>query len=66
MNAPVVPKARMRVPEFRAWADAQSRGRYELVNGEIVAMSPERVRHNLVEFAELLGPAPATPGSGTG
>jgi Uma2 family endonuclease len=51
MNAPVVPKVRMKVQEFLAWADSQSRGRYELVDGEIVAMSPERARHNLVKFA---------------
>jgi Uma2 family endonuclease len=51
VNAPVVPKVRMKVDEFLAWADAQARGRYELVNGEIVAMSPERARHNLVKFA---------------
>jgi Uma2 family endonuclease len=51
MSAPVVPKVRMRVAEFLAWAGAQSRGRYELVDGEIVAMSPERARHNLVKFA---------------
>ena len=51
MNAPVVPKVRMKVDEFLAWADAQARGRYELVDGEIVAMSPERARHNLVKFA---------------
>jgi len=50
MNAPVVPKMRMRVPEFLAWADAQSRGRYELLDGEIVAMSPERALHNLVKL----------------
>jgi len=51
MNAPGFPKVRMKVDEFLAWADAQARGRYELVDGEIVAMSPERARHNLVKFA---------------
>jgi Uma2 family endonuclease len=51
MNAPILPKVRMKVDEFLAWADAQARGRYELVDGEIVAMSPERARHNLVKFA---------------
>jgi Uma2 family endonuclease len=51
MNAPGVPKVRMKVDEFLAWADAQTRGRYELVDGEIFAMSPERARHNLVKFA---------------
>jgi Uma2 family endonuclease len=51
MNAPIVPKTRMKVDEFLAWADAQARGRYELVDGAIVAMSPEHARHNLVKFA---------------
>jgi Uma2 family endonuclease len=51
MNAPIVPKTRMKVDEFLAWADSQARGRYELVDGAIVAMSPERARHNLVKFA---------------
>jgi hypothetical protein len=28
----------MKVPEFLAWAETQSEGRYELVDGEITAM----------------------------
>jgi len=43
MNAPL--KRQMKVPEFLEWAEAQERGRHELVNGRVVAMSPERVRH---------------------
>jgi Uma2 family endonuclease len=43
------PKKRMTVPEFLAWAAAQPRGRYELVRGEVVAMAPERARHNLAK-----------------
>jgi Uma2 family endonuclease len=47
-----VPKRRMSVLEFFAWAEKQPEGkRYELVDGEIVAMAPERARHNLVKFA---------------
>jgi Uma2 family endonuclease len=49
MNAQ--PKIRMTVPEFLAWASAQPRGRYELVRGQVVAMAPERARHNVVKFA---------------
>jgi Uma2 family endonuclease len=38
---------RMSADEFIPWAMAQPEGcRYELVAGEIVAMSPERARHN--------------------
>jgi Uma2 family endonuclease len=46
-----LPKQRMKVPEFLVWAEAQPQGRYELVNGEVVVMAPERVRHNLVKTA---------------
>ncbi len=45
------PKQRMTVPEFLAWATVQARGRYELVRGEVVAMAPERARHNLAKAA---------------
>lgn len=31
--------------EFRRWAEAQPRGRYERVSGEVVAMSPKRAVH---------------------
>jgi Uma2 family endonuclease len=43
MNAPAI--KRMTVPEFLAWAETQERGRYELVCGQIVPMSPERWEH---------------------
>ena len=46
-----IPKTRMKVPEFLVWAEAQAEGRYELVNGNIVMMAPERVRHNLMKLA---------------
>jgi Uma2 family endonuclease len=51
MNAPAVPKLRMKVPEFLAWASEQLDTRYELVDGEAVAMVPERLRHALVKHA---------------
>jgi Uma2 family endonuclease len=38
------PKAKMTVDEFLAWVEGRP-GRYELVAGEVVAMSPERARH---------------------
>ena len=46
-----LPKTRMTVAEFLTWASAQPRGRYELVDGQVVAMAPERARHNLVKLA---------------
>jgi Uma2 family endonuclease len=51
MSTTVLPQTRMKVPEFLAWAERQPQGRYELVDGEIVAMAPERVRPNLVKLA---------------
>ncbi len=54
MNAPGVPRLRMKVAEFLAWADTQARGHYELVDGEIIAMSAEQARHNLVKLAATL------------
>ncbi len=35
----------MTVEEFVDWARAQPEGRYELANGEVVAMAPERIAH---------------------
>jgi Uma2 family endonuclease len=51
VNAPIVPKVRMKVDEFLAWSDSQSEGRYELVDGQIVAMAPDRVLHNLTKLS---------------
>jgi Uma2 family endonuclease len=42
----------MKVPDFLAWAERQSDfPRYELVDGEIIAMAGDSVRHNLAKFA---------------
>jgi Uma2 family endonuclease len=49
MNRPV--QQRMTVDQFLAWAEAQPQGRYELVDGQVVAMAPEPARHNLVKLA---------------
>jgi Uma2 family endonuclease len=42
---------RMTFDEFIVWSAAQARGRYELVNGEVVEMPSEGGRHNLVKLA---------------
>ena len=39
------PPGRMTFDEFLAWAMAQPEGRFELVDGKVVAMAPERVAH---------------------
>ncbi len=42
----------MTVSDYLAWAEAQGDGpRTELINGQIVAMSPERLGHNRVKNA---------------
>jgi Uma2 family endonuclease len=39
------PVARMSREEYRAWAEQQPTGRFERINGVVVAMAPERVAH---------------------
>jgi Uma2 family endonuclease len=51
MNAPALPTARMKVDEFLAWSERQPDDRYELVDGEIVAMTRDTVRHNRTKSA---------------
>ena len=41
-----VPTIRMTVPEFLKWSGAQGDDRYELVDGKVVAMAGDSVRHN--------------------
>jgi Uma2 family endonuclease len=43
--AETTPKSGMTVDEFIDWAMDQPSGRYELLDGEVYAMSPERVGH---------------------
>jgi Uma2 family endonuclease len=40
-----LPQHEMTVDEFLAWAQAQEEGRYELQDGHVIAMAPERVVH---------------------
>lgn len=47
----IQPKHRMTVAEFVPWVGRQGGGRFELVRGTVVAMAPERARHNLVKLA---------------
>jgi Uma2 family endonuclease len=62
MTAHVQPK--MTVDEFLAWAEDRP-GRYELVEGEVFAMSPERARHAEVKFAVQTALADAIRAAGT-
>jgi Uma2 family endonuclease len=45
-----VPKSRLTVDEFLAWAEDQP-GRYELYHGIVYAMTPERAAHAKMKFA---------------
>jgi Uma2 family endonuclease len=45
----------MTVDEYLAWGESQSeRRRTELINGQVVAMAPERVTHNRIKSAVFL------------
>jgi len=55
MNTHALPKQRMTVPEFLTWSDKQPETeRYELVDGEIVAMTRDTVRHNRAKTAAFI------------
>jgi Uma2 family endonuclease len=55
MSTHVLPKQRMKVPEFLAWSDKQPETtRYELVDGEIIAMTRDTVRHNRAKSAAFI------------
>jgi Uma2 family endonuclease len=48
------PPQRLSRAEFRAWATAQPRGRFERHSGVVVAMAPERAIHNRLKAATWL------------
>jgi Uma2 family endonuclease len=49
MNAPVI--QRMNVAEFLAWSEQQPDDRHELVDGRVVGMTRDTVRHNMTKAA---------------
>lgn len=46
---PQTPPSRMTVDQYLAWAEGRT-GRYELVDGEVYAMSPERIAHAEMKY----------------
>lgn len=60
----VAVKRPMTASEFLDWAESQSAGRYELVGGEVIAMSPERARHVRTKAACWLALAEAIKAAG--
>ena len=47
-------QSRFTADEFFAWAAEQESGRFELANGVVVAMAPERVGHSLAKVDAVL------------
>ena len=41
----------MTAEEFLIWGEAQTEGRYELVDGQVIAMAPERSQHAVLKGA---------------
>lgn len=60
------PTGKLTREEYRRWAEAQPRGRFELVAGEVVAMAPERARHIEVKAAAWLALRRAIKTAGVG
>ena len=53
------------VEEYLAWANAQTeRQRSELINGQIVAMAPERIKHSKMKLAAAMALKAAVVRSG--
>jgi Uma2 family endonuclease len=50
--------------EFRLWYEAQPRGRYERMDGRIVAMAPERGAHLMIKGAVYSALRQAVTGAG--
>ena len=44
-------KIKMTADQFLAWCEHQTEGRYELVDGEVVRLAPERVKHVKAKYA---------------
>ncbi len=50
LNMETQPNHNMTVDEFLPWAEAQEHGRYELHDGKVIAMAPQRAAHWEVKF----------------
>jgi Uma2 family endonuclease len=61
-----IPPGKLTREEYRRWAEAQPRGRYELVAGEVFAMAPERFGHAQIKAAAWLALRQAIKAAGVG
>lgn len=61
-----IPENRMTVDEFYRWAEGRPReaGRFELHDGRVVAMAPERMAHVIVKFSVAMALRNATRAAG--
>ena len=48
------PETRLTREAYRAWAERQPGGRFERIDGMVIAMAPERAAHNLRKKAALI------------
>src|SRR5215469_10151603 len=62
----VLPNELMTVDEFLPWAEAQGHGRYELHDGLVVRMAPERAGHWKAKGAAFLALRDAIKTAGLG
>ena len=58
------PELRMSRDEYRNWSEAQKSGRFERVDGVVVAMAPERAGHNDVKMLVWLALRQAVAAAG--
>ena len=61
---PTLPAGKLTRDEYRRWAEAQPSGRAERIDGEVVAMSPERIAHAEIKAAAWLALRQAIKASG--
>jgi len=57
---------RLDVDEFLDWADAQPESRFELADGVVVAMAPERIAHALTKLDAAVALKAAVSAAGLG
>jgi Uma2 family endonuclease len=58
------PELRMSREDYRSWAEAQPKGRFERIEGVVVAMAPERAGHNDTKLQVWLALRQAVAASG--
>lgn len=65
-TAAALPPQTLTLGEFYAWAERQRDGRFELEDGRVIAMAPERALHARTKLRACLALRDALVGRGTG